>query len=314
MTRFRPYAYSLVLLPWFSIGACVAPPGDPAVPTVTAALVLPDPDRFGDYWYQGQAELTSYSLEQARYGEIHTGEAVLIFVTEDFSRSKQVKADFPDRSSDDRVTVMKLNFTKKFTTGIYPYSMMASVFTPIDGPEARTLKMTATSQEWCGHTFTQFNWRKGAYDVKLYSYFEEENDRTIRLDGVLLEDELWSRIRLAPDALPAGEIEIVPGSLYQRLSHDDWEVRRAVAKTEDAGDGMRRFTLVYPELGRTLAIRFNNAFPYEIEGWEDTHRSGFGSNAPSLTTRATRNKRIMLDYWNRHNTDDLPLRQELGLD
>ena len=87
---------------------------------------------FGDYWYQGKAELTSYDLEQARYGEIHPGHAVLIFVTEDFSRSKHVKLDRPQSAGDDAVKVLKLNFMKKFNTGIYPYSMMSSMFTPID--------------------------------------------------------------------------------------------------------------------------------------------------------------------------------------
>ena len=38
--------------------------------------------KFNDYWYRGEAELNSYTLEQARYGEIHKGEAVLVFVTE----------------------------------------------------------------------------------------------------------------------------------------------------------------------------------------------------------------------------------------
>ena len=46
---------------------------------------------FKDYWYSGEAELTRYELEQARYGEIHRGDAVLIFVTEDFRTDKQVK-------------------------------------------------------------------------------------------------------------------------------------------------------------------------------------------------------------------------------
>jgi len=36
--------------------------------------------QFGDYWYTGEAELTSYELKQSRYGEIHEGHAVLIFV------------------------------------------------------------------------------------------------------------------------------------------------------------------------------------------------------------------------------------------
>ncbi len=89
-------------------------------------------EAFGNYWYQGKAEITSYRLNQARYGEIHNGHAVLIFVTEDFSKSKQVKLDIPEYVPDDRLKVLKLNYVKKFDTGIYPYSIMTSIFTPVD--------------------------------------------------------------------------------------------------------------------------------------------------------------------------------------
>ncbi|MEM1407815.1 MAG: septum formation inhibitor Maf, partial [Bacteroidota bacterium] len=41
---------------------------------------------FNNYWYAGKAEITSYELKQSRYGEVHDGEAVLIFVTEPFSK------------------------------------------------------------------------------------------------------------------------------------------------------------------------------------------------------------------------------------
>jgi len=36
-------------------------------------------EEFKKYWYAGKAELTHYHLEQARYGEIHSGDAVLIW-------------------------------------------------------------------------------------------------------------------------------------------------------------------------------------------------------------------------------------------
>ena len=56
-----------------------------------ASLESISPDPFGDYWYQGEAEITSYELEQARYGSMHDGEAVLIFVTERFLENKAGK-------------------------------------------------------------------------------------------------------------------------------------------------------------------------------------------------------------------------------
>ena len=61
--------------------------------------VYPKSDRFSVYWNQGKAELARYELQQVRYGEIHQGDAVLIFVTEDFLKDKQVKYDYgkPDK-------------------------------------------------------------------------------------------------------------------------------------------------------------------------------------------------------------------------
>ena len=67
--------------------------------------------KFNSYWYQGTAEITSYKLTQARYGEMHDGIAVNIFVTEDFLPQKQVKADSKNAEN---IPVLKLNSTKKF--------------------------------------------------------------------------------------------------------------------------------------------------------------------------------------------------------
>jgi hypothetical protein len=269
---------------------------------------------FGDYWHRGEAEITSYDLEQARYGEIHAGHAVLIFVTEDFSRSKHVKLDHPDAAGDDAVKVLKLNFTKKFDTGVYPYSMMTSVFTPVELAMGQpTLKITTSSQEWCGHTFTQLDLRGEGYEAALRSYFESEGDRTLALEGAAAEDEIWNRIRLAPATLPVGKVRLIPGTMYQRLSHEAWRVQDAVGTLEEES-GLRTYTLDYPELGRTLKIRFREAFPHEIESWEETHRSGFGAGARVLTTKGTLRKRILLPYWRHNRVEDAPWREALGLE
>ena len=51
-------------------------------------MIFPVSEKFGDYWYQGKAELNRFELSQVRYGEIRKGDAVLIFVTEDFLKDK----------------------------------------------------------------------------------------------------------------------------------------------------------------------------------------------------------------------------------
>ncbi len=83
---------------------------------------------FNSYWYGGKAELAHYDLEQARYGEIHTGEAVFVFVTENMLLNEQVKFEHGDGEN---TSVLKLNAIRRFKTGIYDYSLMRSVFTPV---------------------------------------------------------------------------------------------------------------------------------------------------------------------------------------
>ncbi len=70
----------------------------------------------------------------------------------------------------------------------------------------------------------------------------------------------------------------------------------------------------YPGLDRTLTIRFKATFPFEILGWEETARSGFGDRARRLTTRATRDRSLMLDYWNHNHNADAAFRAELNLE
>lgn len=274
-------------------------------------------DAFGEYWYQGKAELNSYTLEQYRYGEKREGEAVLIFVTEDFSQEKQVKLDKPQANEQDAQKVLKLNLTKKFVTGIYPYSMMLSVFTPVyDSIPA--VKVTASSQEWCGHTFTQLNRQGGKYNAQLRSYFERESDQNLNLEGIP-EDQLWTLLRLDPKQVPTGDIKLIPALLDQRLTHEQLEAEDATIKISTAQDSMAGFEaqdlqvleVKYKNYPRELRIFYTSAFPYEIAGWEETRP---GRDGQPETSRATRKAKLITDYWTKNSTADEPLRQNLKLD
>lgn len=276
----------------------------------------PQQATFGDYWYQGKAEVTSYRLKQARYGESHEGDAVLIFVTEDLSRSKQVKLDNPEAAGTDGVKVLKLNATKNFTTGIYPYSLMASVFAPVDrSTDPRALKVTLSMQEWCGQAFVQMNLRGAAYAVQQNSYFESEGDKTVEVEAAIPEDELWTTIRQNPEALPTGSVRLIPGVMIQRLKHSPWVVQTAEAMLMEnpADAALKVYTVRYPTMNRSLSIHYRSAFPYEIESWEETYPDGFGKNAKTLTTTATLNKRVLVDYWTRNHGADAGWRTQLGL-
>ena len=291
---------------WSCIAICVLTFGHR-----TIAQTWPD-EAMRKYWSQGKAEITRYALTQSRYGELHSGDAVLIFVTEPFSKSKQVKLDDWQGAGDDLVQVLKLNFTKKFLTGIYPYSLMFSSFTPIDG--SSTLKTSITGQEWCGHVFGQLNRRADHFDAVNYSYFESEGDTRGELPLDLLEDEIWAKLRLAPDSLPVGDLEIIPGSFISRLLHVPLKAEKARAswmEPDSKKPGLRGYRLEYlTGYQRTLTIWFERALPHAIVSWEDVY-SEFGK--PPLTTKAERTSTLMSDYWAHHLNADRPLRQKLDL-
>lgn len=282
--------------------------------------VTPPSAEFQQKWYAGQAEVNSYTLDQARYGEMRKGEAVLIFVTEDFSTRDLVKLDNPENTGK-KIRVMKMNFTKKFITGIYPYSMMLSVFTPIskEGNE-KTLKADCTSQEWCGHTFSRLKSKGGNnYNYQLHSYFEQEGEIDTKIDATVLEDEIWTRIRINPSSLPQGKVLVLPGLLWQRVSHSDLKEMNAELSLSKADtlltndSSAQMYSIHYPDTQRTLRIYFQQKFPHEIIGWQETYPDGFGNNKIMLTTRAVRKKTIWLNYWKHNKNADETYRDTLQL-
>jgi hypothetical protein len=175
----------------------------------------------------------------------------------------------------------------------------------------RTLKVASESQEWCGQTFTQLNLRNGRYAGQLRSYFEEEGDRAFDFAPAWLEDEIWTRIRLAPETLPAGDVTVVPGLQYARLWHK--EVRPEKARATLAAVGAENvYTLDYAAVPRKLVIRFEREFPYKIVSWEETQPGAF-DGSPLLTTKAVATGSLLLDYWRRHGNADAHYRKELGI-
>ncbi|MEH6538291.1 MAG: septum formation inhibitor Maf [Psychroserpens sp.] len=258
---------------------------------------------FKEYWYAGEAEISSYQLNQARYGQMRDGKAVLVFVTEDFLPEQQVKAD---RYSKSNTPVLKLNATKKFNTGVYPYSIMQSTFYPVSNNK-HAIKVSCSVQEWCGHVYSQLN-NKDQFEINSYSYFESEGDQDFKLDKGILENELWTQLRLDPKSLPIGNIEVIPSMEYIRLKHIELKAYKAQAViSEDI------YMIIYPELGRTLSINFNPEFPYDILGWEETFEDGYGARKKLLTTKATKLKTIKSPYWGKNSNADEKLRETLHL-
>jgi len=271
------------------------------------------PEKFSEYWYSGEGELNTYNIEQMRYGESRPGQVTMIYVSENFLPQKQVKREF---GSETGVTILKLNKINRFVTGIYDYSIMTSVFTPIEFREyPATLKVTCSSQDWCGQSFSQYNLRKRQLGYQQNSYFQSEGDIQKKVDATYTEDDVWTRIRIEPQMLPLGEIDIIPSMEYLRLKHKEFKPYKGQASLVLQVDADQNecyiYTLKYPELDRELQIICQASFPYKILEWEEK----WNASSPSelQITKAEIKKTIHLPYWELNGSENVDFRDSLNL-
>ncbi len=263
-----------------------------------------------DYWHAGKAEISRFHLEQARYGETREGDLIQVFVTEDFLPELQVKSEQGDPTERGAVHILKLNSLRKFTTGIYDYSTMRSSFVPMEASEgSQLLKSTTSSQEWCGQMWLQFNRRGGNYDIERHSYFEREADRRFSIAEAWMEDELWTRIRVAPDKLPLGEVQMIPGTFDLLLNHRAPKAESAVLSRHQLEGELDRLEVHYEGIGRTLTIDFERAAPHRIAAFVERQIK----DGQIIETHGTRTHQVMDDYWNHKSLADEGLRRNLGL-
>jgi len=268
------------------------------------------------YWNDGKAEVAVYDLEQNRYKDINQGQLLSIFVREDFLYDRQVKNDhYRDKKS---TPILKNIQTRKFPTGLYDYSMFSSAFTPLDRKKyPKTLKVSGSIQEWCGTTYSQLNYKNGAYISTLHSYFESEGDRTDRISDGYSEDGLYNVLRMNPNMLPTGELNLIPTINVLRLKHLESKTYKSVATLrmyegqEFQGDDLKEYYISTPALSRELNIIFESKAPYRIVGWTDSYPSAFDQQI--RTTKATLTKVDRIAYWKLNSLQDEALRQEFGL-
>ena len=287
----------------------IAPPQYNSQNTEKKASETPfsDPD-FNNYWYKGKAELCSYDYFINRYDEPRKGYQVFIFVTEDLSKSKQVKLDDAGKAGDDRVPVLKLNALQRFQTGIYDYSVMSSLFTPVDINNFKhSLKATTTVQDWCGHVFTQLNLKNDKYHVAQFSYFESEGDKMSDTEGVaMLEDEVFTRLRIKPESLVSSNVKIIPNLTYTRLRHKPIAPQNASIEIKENGKNLKTCVVNYPEKKRRLEVSFEATSPYKIMGFKEF-------DGDKVMSESKLRKSVMSAYWSEHDVKSEPLRTALGL-
>ena len=208
-------------------------------------LLLQITPPFWSYWGDGKAEISSYVLTQNRYNQPRKAVSVMIYVTEPFNLNKQVKSDVSNDKDPNIISVLKLNRTKKFQTGIYDYSLMSSVFVPINtysiGKSTYSggspLKVSFSSQEWCGLTTHQLNRTEQGMNSRQLSYFESEGDKFEQWksdDRTLYADNLFIAVREVLAPLPAGTYPYYQTLEFGRLFHRAFPQQTAVVEKKDA--------------------------------------------------------------------------------
>ena len=198
---------------------------------------------------------------------------------------------------------------------------MTSTFFPIQSYENHAIKISSTAQEWCGHTYIQLNNRRNKFSIQQNSYFQNEGDKQYEIEKALLEDEIWTLIRINPELLPVGEIEMIPGMQYVRLLHTEYKSEQAVAEEREVLDpdlspnSLIQYSIMYSDLSRSLKITFEKEFPYRILAWEESFKplAVNGNKSELMITKARRTNTLMLDYWNKNSVADSTYRYDLGI-
>ena len=272
------------------------------------------PDGFWDHWGDGRAELNRYALTQPRYGEQRSGEAVLVFVTEDFDRASRVKTDRPGG-----FPVIKLNEVRDFTTGIYDYNVLNSAFVPLDGsaPWGQPTKVSLSVQEWCGHVYEQWVIDPAEARVDRHSYFEGEADarEVVQLPAEPVFADSWPIVvrGLTTERVGPGqtlEVDWLEPLLTARFAHQPSVFAKATisrsAETSTievpAGSFETWTTTVAVSGGRTSTWWVEAQAPHRLIKWEVSD-----GETGELTHS------IREPYWQMSGTRSEPQRNRLGL-
>ncbi|MDA0744955.1 MAG: hypothetical protein O2954_00415 [bacterium] len=273
---------------------------------------------FYGYWADGKGEISSYRVIQPRYGEAREGYGVMIFVTEDLNRRTLIKVESPT-PKEDRVYTLKLNNVLKFTTGIYDYSVMTSVFSAVEGFAGpgpfELVKVNLSSQEWCGHVFDEFRIDGGRLKGELNSYFEREGKHPYELPtpaGFVSEDHLLIWIReLKGLVMKTGEsqtVKLLPSLWSFRQRHRPHALVDAKLEKNQAVSvtvGEKTYEAVpwrWSWEGFEKTVWVDVAYPHRILKWKDSR----GDSGELMVT-------MREPYWKLHGEEHREYRERLQI-
>jgi hypothetical protein len=297
--------------------------GESAAAPETGASPSP---AFMQYWKSGLAELTSYDITSERYGEMRKAQGVMVFVYEEINADTRIKVESAKTPPAKRIPVLKLNNVLKFTTGVYDYSIMTSVFAGLTAPGSLRpfppQKISFSSQEWCGNVFHQILPRPQGLVSEIHSYFEAEGDAAVTLPypkgangvpaAIYYEDEMPILVReldgaVWPVATPR-KINLVPGLWERRKRHvplafTEGVLTKAGPEKLGAESGKKdavKWTL--ESVGNTTTYHVAAAAPHHLLAWENTR----GEKGVLIAS-------VRSTYWEHNHNIDMPLRKKLGL-
>ncbi|MBI2841395.1 MAG: hypothetical protein HYX75_24020 [Acidobacteria bacterium] len=267
-----------------------------------------------------EAEISSYKTIQPRYGESRSAQTVLIYVTEDLNRDTRIKVeDYAKTPPSQRMHVLKLNRSLHFSTGIYDYSVMTSVFSALQPGHCMGIlcpaKISITASEWCGNFYEQILPDSNGARRTMHSYFEAEGDKEdyVALPGPgLYEDSLPVLIReFEGEFIPVGqkrEYNILPSLWESRITHRPLASEKgSVEKTVDrltvaGGKSQSVYKWIWHVGSRVVTYWTEQEYPHYIVRWS----SSAGESGERIKT-------IHLPYWEHNKNEDSRLRRELGL-
>ncbi|MCB2156433.1 hypothetical protein KQI84_16280 [bacterium] len=248
------------------------------------------PDWAGSLWDDSRAEVATYEGHRIIYSEDRPHELRLITVAEDINKEFMVKAEWPYGQKPLLPALKQLQISS-IPTPNYPYNYLTTVFYQRSNIN-NAVKMTISSQEWCGTTFKQYElWRETAVfwyssywdgegtgntqltDHTANTYFEEELPLLFRAlpfreglkTGLMLQPpQTTNRVQI-PEPVPAvamvdhpNEDLTVPAGTY--AAEEVWRV------SLEARDGRRaNFYIADDDANTLLAFEFDDGRRFELK-------------------------------------------------
>ncbi len=131
-------------------------------------------------WEDGLSEMSYYDAKCVIYDKERTYTRVHLMNRQFMNTVHYIKAakDFPNPTP-----AFKFVIAEEVPTENYNYRFLLTSF--FERPSLRPIKVSASSQEWCGHVFKQLMWERRpevadaewSLDVTCYSYHDTEGDR-----------------------------------------------------------------------------------------------------------------------------------------